>query len=198
MKQAIEQTWAKIEEECDRWPSLEIRTDIDAENAYADYFTKNYQIIQNNFMSSDTDSLDIHKQAAILVISVLEAQVIKQDSDCNEDQIPIGPYVVALNVALSLLEHDIKDRLIETKYGDKQPSISMPIAFACDTPYFEIMCRMLYHEDPTQNKDTDWKLLRYNILEWADRFYLLEYITVLASGINPSEYKKIRAKTSNA
>lgn len=198
MKQAIEQTWATIQEACDQQEQLEIRTDIDAKAAYSKYFSQNYRMIQANFMSKDTDSLDVHKQAAIVAISMLEAQVIKQNSDCSEGQIPIGQYVVALNVALSLLQHDINARLEDSEYSDKHPTISMPIVFACDTPYFEIMCRMLYHEDPARSKDTGWGGLRYNVLEWADRFYLLEYITILTSGINPSEYKKLHAKSPNA
>lgn len=196
MKQAIERTWNKLKEECNKWDSLQIKSDDDSFKVYSSCFEKQYKMIKDNFMSEDTKVLDAHKQAALVVGCVLETQIIEQSSTDAEDQIPIGPYVVALNVALSLLEDDIKSRLCVDSYSDKQISINMPIPFACNTPYFEIMCRLLYHEDTAQNKNTPWKDLRYNVLEWADRFYLLEYITILTAGINPSVYRDIRTRRS--
>lgn len=185
MKTGIDASWITLQKACEGEPLLRFRED--RYEQYAKAFEDHYKNIKENFMSEDTESLDIHKQAAIIMISALEAQVFEQTPP-GPGKIPVGPYMAALNVALSYLEDHIK-RVMKCVDSDKEAELLFPIAFACDTHYFEIMRRMLLYEDPNPGPGNPGYALGYNILEWADRFYLLEYITVLASGINPSVYK---------
>lgn len=195
MKPAIEKTWSALEHECERWRN-QIQFRSDRKDAYRKRYESNYTLIQDHFMSDDTKYLDIHKQIAILVISALEACVIEPSQPCDDDSIAIGSYVVALNVALSYLTDYINKKISKGPYSGKTVSIAKPVAFACDTPYFEIMCRMLYYEDPNQKKGgIPHYPPGYNILEWADRFYLLEYITILLADINPLVYRTLEAPT---
>ena len=155
---------------------------------FCDRFDDNYNTILNELMTSNTKTLDAHKQAAIIVISALESNVITQT--CQDDEmISLGPYAVVLDVALSFLLKTINEKV--KKLTKPIRELSLPTALACERDYFDIMRRLLYYEDPNvKDKGINYKT-SFSIIEWADRFFLLEYITLLENHIDPRLVKDI-------
>lgn len=149
---------------------------LEFKTKFCDY----YKDMMEDFMTGDTKSLDAHKQAAILVKAAIDSGVLKQDS--GENEVALGPYAVILNVAFSYLLQCIDERA--KKIGVSVSRMELPIALACETPYFEILCRILYYED-TRKGASGEKVMPINLLDWADRFYLLEYITLLQNKLDP-------------
>ena len=151
-------------------------------------FVRYYDTILEECMTSDTKALDIHKQAAISIVAALESRIVTQP--CKQDEIAMGPYTVVLNVALSLLLDNIMAKLDKIGRRDAVKSLSLPNPFACETPYFEVMTRLLCYEDATVEKDMTYQM-SYNIFEWAERFFLLEYITYVENDIDPGLMQEI-------
>lgn len=149
---------------------------------FAQLYHEQYDDILSRFMKEGTIALDTHKQAAILTISCLKANVIEHEVN-DPDQISIVPQMIAVNVALSYMKDCINDNIKAKRIGKHIDRYYFPIAIACDTPYEEIMCRILYHE---QNEPD----MSFNILELSDRYFLIEYITLLYRGIEPSLLKE--------
>lgn len=140
-------------------------------------FSELYEDIMRRFMKEGTTELDTHKQAAILTISCLKANVIEYTLDDSE-HISIIPQMIAVNVGLSYMKDCMNDILRRKKIGKHIDKYYLPIAIACGTPYQEIMCRILYHE---QNESD----MSFNVLELSDRYFLIEYINLLQRGIEP-------------
>ncbi len=151
-------------------------------------FEHYYDMILSECMTSDTKALDIHKQAAISIIAALESGIVTQS--CNPNEIAMGPYTVVLNVALSLLFDSIIGKLNKIGQKGAVKSLSMPNPFACETPYFEVLTRLLCYEDSTVQKNINYPMT-YNIFEWAERFFLLEYITYIENDIDPGLMQEI-------
>ena len=102
----------------------------------------------------------------------------------KDDEIALAPYAVALNVGLSFLLDRLNEKL--TAAGAKEiEEFQLPFPIACDTPYFESLCRMLYYEDNNEGKSGISYEMSLNMVEWADRFFLLEYILLQKNKINP-------------
>lgn len=176
---------------CQKNKNIKLSVDESRKSAFSERFWQNYDMIENEFMTKETKALDAHKQAAVSVISMLESGIITYETNID-NRICIAPYAAALTVGLSYL----CDRMNEI-LGDieKKPiTLYLPMALACDTPYFDIMCRMLYYEDPNSDGPKPMPPTSYNILEWADRFFMIEYITLLENGLNPYKVKDIIAR----
>lgn len=154
----------------------------DAFDVFKKLYEKYYYDVMNRFMKEDTYALDSHKQAAILTICCLEANVIEHNITDDKEQISIVPQMIAVNVALSYMKNCLNETLKEKGIDKKIDRYYLPIAFACDTPYQEVICRILYHEQ--HEKD-----MSFNVLELSDRYFLVEYITLLQRGIEPKLLK---------
>ena len=114
-------------------------------------------------MSQDTTDLDRHKQAAIFILSILKSGVLSQESE--DGFISLGLYAALLDVVLSYLYEELCKEL--RRVGIKRPpSFELPIAFPIEYP------------------------MSYNILDWSDRFFLLEYICILKNGHDPIALKE--------
>lgn len=162
------------------YPSLVFHND--KKKSFDNLFKTEYQKVMDRFMTEETDKLDSHKQAALLIICFLKLDIIEHSPD-NKDEISIVPQLIAVNIGLSYMLACLKDRLKEQNEKTKIERYYMPIATACDTPYPEILCRILYQEQHEPDMD-------FNILELADRLFLLEYINLLQYGIEPLTLKK--------
>lgn len=187
---ATDKLWAKYKETYDI-----CRTKEDGDTLYfnegqkgrfEEIFTQYYDTILSECMTTDTKALDAHKQAAISIAAALEAKIITQS--CDSDKIAMGPYTIVLNVALSLLSDGIREKLKKMGIKGDVERLSLPDPFACRTPYFEVMTRLLCYEDPSVQKEITYPM-NYNIFEWAERFFLLEYITYLENNIDPRVMK---------
>lgn len=195
-----ENLWAALQEACAFWNQKEAEEKLtfhsERKKEFIDFFAKYYETIKGQFMTPETKALDTHKQAAIMLISAWEANAIEQ-TPCEEGQIPLGCQAVMLDVAFSYLEQSINRKLEDIRV--RPIKLKLPEALACDTSYFNILRRMLYYELPTRGRQGSEKYkMNYNILEWSDRFFLLEYITLLENGIDPKLIKdNVRKGTGN-
>lgn len=154
---------------------------------YTKIFSDTYSKILDKYMTAETVRLDAHKVAAISILAALKAEVVSQEP--NEDLLSFGPYVIALDTALSYLSQKISEK-VRVKYPNKESiDLVFPVPFICDTEYFDVMARLLYYENDGSHDENDSNM-RYNIFEWADRFFLLEYLTYLQSGIDPKTMRE--------
>ncbi len=149
---------------------------------YAKLFEKYYIDIINRFMKEGTETLDSHKQAAIITICCLELNIIEHNID-DPNEISIVAQMIAVNAAFIFMT-DCMNELLRKKWIKKKiEQYYFPVAIACDTPYYEIICRLLYYEQHEED-------MKFNILELSDRYYLLEYINLLQRGIEPKLLKE--------
>lgn len=184
-KGIVVMAWKTIQDgyyEChEKYPSLVFHNDKFDE--FKNIFEDKYTDVMRRFMRSDIEALDAHKQAAILTISCLEANVIEHKLT-DSKQLSVVPQFIAINVGLSYMQNCINDILKERGIRKKIDKYYFPVAVACDTPYPEIMCRLLYHEQNEQD-------MSYNVLELAEKYFLLEYINLLQRGIEPYLLKEL-------
>lgn len=180
----INETWPVVMEiyrkAKDSYPSLVFHEAKKAE--FSEFFRISYQNVMEKFMTEETVTLDSHKQAALLVICFLKLKIIEHPLDRN-DKVSIVPQMIAVNMGLSYMLRCLNDTLRERGITKKIERYYMPVATACDTPYPEILCRILYQEQNEQDMD-------FNVLELSDRFFLLEYINLLQHGIEPGLLKE--------
>ena len=186
---AVENFWSELKNSCNKWSKKENGNTLsfhpERKNDFFKLFSKYYNIIKEQFMTPETKGLDAHKQSAIMVISALEANIIEQTQE--EGKVALGVQAVILDVAFSYLEKNINNKLEEI--GAHTVKLKLPIALACETSYFDILRRILYYEDQREKIDDDCYKMSYNVIEWSDRFFLLEYITLLSNGIDPQLVK---------
>ena len=180
----IDEAWIAITEIYEtyksRFPSLVFHND--KKKDFDKLFKDEYQKVMDRFMTKETDKLDSHKQAALLIICFLKLGIVEHSPD-NKDEISIVPQLIAINTGLSYMLACLNDRLKDRNIKKELKRYYMPIATACDTPYPEILCRILYQEQHEPDMD-------FNILELSDRLFLLEYINLLQYGIEPQALKK--------
>lgn len=180
----IEHTWDIFYMEAARFikEGAPIRFDETKKGEYIKVFIRHYNTIMDAFMI-DTPELDAHKQAAIVMISCLESQAVIVVEEPDEGTINILPQIIAVNIGLSFMNNAL-NALLDKMNKEKISRYFLPIPFACNTPYYEIMCRLLYYE---QNRSD----ISFNVLEMADRLFLLDYINLLRNDINPLDFKKV-------
>lgn len=178
MENTIKYAWEAIEKECGRLAKKDPTLSFDAGkyNNFEKFFRTHYDSIMERFMR-DTSELDSHKQAAIITVSCLESGAVAVEKT-DEDMINIGPQIIALTVGLSYMNDRLNELLARKHLNYKIDAYTFPVAIACDTPYMEIMSRILYYEETEPD-------MQYNIMELSDRFFLLEYINLLQHGIEP-------------
>lgn len=186
MTSIINRVWEALHETYEHINDTTISFDDNAYDEFKTLFTKYYNQILKEFMIKDTKSLDEHKQTAIIIISTIESGVIKQT--VPKGNIPLAPYVIALHVGLSFLLDRINERLKASKQ-QKIEEFILPLPLACDTPYFETLCRILYYEDALTEKENITYPMSFNIVEWSDRLFLLEYILLQSNKINPESLR---------
>lgn len=180
MKNTIRFAWDAIESECRQFQEKDSTIIFNSEK-YGDFeklFIQHYEDIMKRFMR-DTSELDSHKQASIITISCIESNAIEHKVE--KDMISIVPQLIALKVGLSYMCDRLNELLVKKQIEPIDKYI-FPIAIACDTPYIEIMSRLLYYEQ----HETD---MSFNVMELSDRYFLLEYINLLQHGIEPNLLK---------
>ncbi len=177
MKEIINYTWEQFKEHYNDFKKNEPNLFFhdDKYEKYCQLFIEKYEDILKRFMKNTTE-LDSHKQAAIITICCLEADIITHEVD--DMHISIIAEIIAVNVAISYMNDQLNEKLKEKGIGKKIPQFRLPIAISCDTPYIEIMCRLLYYNKTEKD-------MSFNILELSDRYFLIEYINLLQNNIEP-------------
>ena len=177
MKEIIEYTWQQFKEQYEDFKKNEQNLVFHDENydVYDELFRNKYQDILNRFMRETTE-LDSHKQAALITICCLEADVITHK--VAEGTISIIPEIIAVNVGMSYMNDRLNELLNKKRIERRIPQYSLPLAISCETPYMEIICRLLYYNKNEED-------MCFNVLELSDRYFLLEYINLIQNGIEP-------------
>jgi hypothetical protein len=177
MKEIIEYTWQQFKEQYEDFKKNEQNLVFHDENydVYDELFRNKYQDILNRFMRETTE-LDSHKQAALITICCLEADVITHK--VAEGTISIIPEIIAVNVGMSYMNDRLNELLKKKRIERRIPQYSLPLAISCETPYMEIICRLLYYNKNEED-------MCFNVLELSDRYFLLEYINLIQNGIEP-------------
>lgn len=145
-------------------------------------FKERYLDVKIRFMTDNSETLDSHKQAAIITVCILELKIIECPEEENNDSLCIIPQMIAISVALSYMLECLNS-LLKKKRKKQIDRYYFPVALACDTKYEKIMCRILYQEQHEED-------MNFNVLELSDRYFLLEYINLLQHGIEPPLLKQ--------
>ncbi len=186
-----EKIWKVIGEHAEQmkkqYPALVFRDDKKEE--FDREFQRRYKETMSRFMTDSTKELDSHKQAAVIIICCLKTGVIEYPEDQLENEmdlqtVPLIPQIIAVSTGLSFMQDYLAERLRGKKISTVVEQYYFPVPFACNTPYGNSMCRILYYE---QHKRYG---MDFNVLELADRLYLLEYINLLQYGIEPTLLKE--------
>ena len=128
-------------------------------------------------MDASVQSLDRHKQAAILIYATVCCNVFSPGRELDDDEIFVGEQQVALLLGLSYM----KDRLNDILKKNNQKTIKeyvFPKAFSCATDYFDILTRDLYLQDHRDNE--------IYILFLSHVLFLIEYYTLREYGVDDS------------
>ncbi len=181
MDMLMDKVWETVKNLYDSYKKDDnVKFDSAKKECFKQTFENHYNDIIKRFMNESTEVLDSHKQAAILTISLLESEAIS--CRCKENEINIAPYIIAIDLGLSYMNECLQSCLKKKNIAYKDIHYILPQAIACDTPYIEIMSRLLYYEQTEKD-------MSFNILELADRYFLLEYITLLRYDIEPEILK---------
>ena len=158
--------------------------DLSRHDAFQEEFESSYKFIKNNYMQEEVSQLDRHKVAAIIVISFIESQAIRPKKTMKEGEtlVFMGDYYISLQLGLAYMLNRLNDKLKEKNSVTVEKYV-MPEAMSCGTNYIDIMARNLYFA----NNNRNWRL---NPLDLADRFFLLEYITLIENKIDISLLKE--------
>lgn len=188
LKAVIGKVWDALRQTCEQTGEKSGVTFREEQySQFEENFERYYNLFRDDFMTEKTTELDEHKQAAVIIVSAIEAGVIHQE--VREGMIALAPYAVPLNVSLYFLLDRINEKL--KKAGEKEiTELFLPFPLACDTPYFESLCRILYLENGGAKKEGIAYPMSFSLVEWADRFFLLEYILLQQNSINPSQLRE--------
>lgn len=141
-----------------------------------------YKSIKNEYMDKDVKVLDRHKIAAICIVKSIEVGAVQYRGNLGNKRIFLGSQMFATEVALSWMVTQLNARLEEAGLSERITSFYMPEAFICHTNYFEIFSRSLYYAPKLCGGN-------YNTLDIAEKLFLLEYITLIKNGIDPTRLR---------
>lgn len=177
MKQIIDSIWAAIKEEINFLQDTDknIIFDDSKYDFFKNEFEHNYDLIKDKYMDKKVTALDRHKVAAVMIVSMLNTKAISYKKE-SDRYIFLGGEMIATEIALSWMCQSLNERLKEIGIQIEITKYSMPHAFACDTPYFEIFCRNLFFSQENY---------QLNPLDISEKLFLLEYITVIENNIDP-------------
>ncbi len=145
---------------------------------FEDNFHLLYDKINRDYMTSDTETLDRHKVASIIMVSIIKSNILTTQTTIPADKHFMGNYILATDCGFAYMLKELNEKL--RNLGQKEiRNFFFPDAMACKTSYYRIFFRNLYFA----NNDSDWNL---NPLDIAERLFLLEYMTLKEEGINPN------------
>lgn len=181
MRKTTEQFWNAIARACRESYSAEylpLCLMKELKEKYLKQCDDQYNNYKAKFMKSEVENLDRHKVAAILVVEGIALNIIRCDK-IPADQIFIGQEKILLTCALRYLMRDFNN-IISNSGFERMKQFVLPEAFSCETKYIDVMCRnLLYTQKAGTFTDPEFAL---NIeMELAEKFFLLEYISIGAT-----------------
>lgn len=178
MRKTKEQIWSMFDEVCKdmQKDNDKIQFHPEQKQIFFKIFQEIYDCILNNCMAVDKGitALDRHKVTAIITISGIESDFVSMNEVASGVTF-LGKEVVSLSVALSFMQATLNAQLKSVGIDKEIKEFIFPKAWTCNTDYFDIMVRNLYYSQQY------WKM---NPLELAEKFFLIEYITLEKYGID--------------
>lgn len=178
MTKTKEQIWGMFDEVCKDMKKEDDRIEFHPEQrqVFFDGFQNLYEYILNNCMAINQGitTLDRHKVTAIITICGIESNFVSMDKVPSGETF-LGKEIISLSVALSFMQSTLNAQLKKVGVDKEIEEYRFPKAWTCNTDYFDIMVRNLYYSQKY------WKM---NPLELAEKFFLIEYITLKENGIN--------------
>ena len=178
-KNVKDSIWELVEKEAkaivSKYPE-NFRFNENSEYIFKQKFDDYVEYIKSKFMQSDVVDLDSHKVAAIIICSVIEANVIKVIYEYDEEKLLFdGNEKIAINIGLSYMSSVMKKLLQGTKEEGKFDEYTFPRALMCDTEYKEILARNLYYAKT---------YFILNPIDIANTLFLLENYTLIKLDID--------------
>lgn len=176
------------------WNALEEFYDCNIKNEYPNigfdsskkldfkkYFNDEYNNIHEIYMDKDSEFLDRHKQAAILISDTIENKIFYETSKPDKNSVFIGLHQIAILLGLSYMLQSLNELL--KMHGEKSiNNYIFPNAISCDTIYIDILSRDLYFQDHTDNG--------VYILSLSHILFMIEYYTLVLKGIDTKILKE--------
>lgn len=161
---------------------VKINTSKEVRKNFEKTFSSIYNEISLGYMKNEKEALDRHKVAAIIMISIIRNPIIQSKDETKCKGTFLGNYSFATDCGFSYMLTELNNKLRSN--GEKSVvNFYFPEAQACSTDYYNIFYRNLYFA----NNNEKWGL---NPLDIAERLFLLEYITLEKSEIDPNILKQ--------
>ena len=185
MKKTVESYFNVVGKYCETLNSsgLNINFYYEKKDAYIESVIDRYKAYKKDYLQEDVEYLDRHKMAAILVVCGIEHQIV--DSGETGREIDKGKIDICCQKILLMAAFDYLLEIMNLKIENadtnlnKINKISFPKAFTCQTKFIDILSRTLFYAE---------KKYVLNEMELAEKFFLLEYISILKD--YPSESEK--------
>ncbi len=145
-------------------------------STFEKYFRDEYNSIKKIYMTQNTEFLDRHKVAAIIIKTVIDLKLIKYKKEIAENQVFIGIEIIAINVALSYMFEMLIRKMKTVGLSLPVKSYILPIPMSCDTDYIYIFARNLKY---CQNSGG------IIAIELSDKLFLFESLTLKEFNIDP-------------
>ena len=180
--------------------------DKSKKTVFEDTFKDLYNDIKAHYMREDITQLDHHKQAAILVYSLLKNSVVSSTKSgdiiygnnpreirCQNDEKKIFVELerIALKSGLEYMANILNEHLSEI---GEEPigEYKLPTPISCDNDYYIVLIRQLFYDFHYGNISNP----EVYILSLANVFYLIEYMNLKDKNINIEKLKN-HMKTKN-
>lgn len=170
---------------------IQIKIDSKKKEKFNKIFKENEEKIRMKYMKPEVENLDRHKIAGLLIYAIISSDIIVPARKCGDKEIFFGKYLIAVNIGLSYLLDRLNELLIAGNHITKEiEEIWMPpFVFSCpNNPYYEVFARNLLFSE--ENKD--WNI---NPLDLSEKLFLLEFVTLEKTGINPEILKEKQVHT---
>lgn len=144
------------------------------------FFQDEYDRIKDNYMTKDTEFLDRHKVAAITVKTIIDLHLVGYKRKIASNEVFIGAELIALQVALSYMFKMLEKKIEIAGLPFSAKSYVLPIPMSCNTDYMYIFARNLLYCQECGGIVS---------IELADKFFLIESLTLKEYRINPKLLK---------
>ena len=167
MYKKLETLWRMIIDEANGIKDQEIIV-MNNYELFLDNFKLLYSSLKKEYMSPEVEFLDRHKVAAIIIYSVINANVLNSKSSSNET-IYIDNYRLAISAGLSYMQYEL-NHYLSTNNKKTIEKFSFPDVTSGNKTYLEHLINLLYI---SKEKDC-----MYNLLTMANILFLIEKYTL--------------------
>lgn len=173
------------------YPNVPLDLTADADIIFKREFTRYYNFILENFMQKNEQkennndaehpvTLDRHKVAAVIICSILKADIIKNPNNEDNSKAFLGNEIIAFNAAFSYmysaLKSDFEKGLVP--YDKLFEHYIMPKPYSCNRSFDYSLCRDLYYTK------TNYELSPISL---SNLLFVLEDYSFIQNGIKRKE-----------